>query len=140
MANYKRPAVVMFNSLATKLALRKVGLSSKDFDFSSPDPSKKPGKKGGPSEDEDASSGWPAWMKVKSLPLTVQPWLTPVPPPVDVAELPVIGDPAPRDRDRQLTFGDGRRVIVVFLRCVGCACASRSPTARMNQRPTVSPG
>jgi hypothetical protein len=111
----------MMSSLTTKLALRKMGLSSKDLDFTSPAPeAKKSSGKNDPPEDE--KSNWPAWMKIKALPLTVQPWLAPAPPPVPVGAVPKIGEVAPLDQDRKLTFGGGRKIIVVFLRCVGCAC------------------
>lgn len=132
----------MLTSLTTKLALKKVGLPSNTFDFSgsswtggSARGSKTDGvlpglddMTGGGSSNRDSTGGavqWPAWMTVKSLPLTVQPWLAPPPPPIPVAtECPKIGDLAPLDRDRKLTVGGGRKVVVVFLRCVGCACMS----------------
>ncbi|KAK0730314.1 hypothetical protein B0H67DRAFT_596478 [Lasiosphaeris hirsuta] len=135
----------MFSSLATKVALKKMGLSSDSFNIqvpwadsspSSAPEARKPSKKltknapAGPipglDDADDKSKAWPAWMSVKSLPLTVQPWLTPVPPPIPVAAAPKVGDMAPLDRDRELTFGGGKRVIVVFLRCVGCAFAQKT--------------
>lgn len=124
----------MFSSLTAKIALRKLGLDNDALNFSSPtaspDPKPKkltknapPGTVPGLDDVEDDSSKWPAWMTVKSLPLTVQPWLSPPPPPVPVAaKCPKPGDLAPLDRDRKLTFGGGKKVLVVFLRCVGCAC------------------
>ena len=127
----------MFSSLATKVALKKVGLSKDSFsipwpDTSSTSSSPKPARNSSPGnltatggfENDGKASAWPAWMTVKNLPLTVQPWLTPVPPPIPVANAPRVGEPAPLDRDRELTFGGGKKVIVVFLRCVGCACTS----------------
>ncbi|KAB5559983.1 hypothetical protein GE09DRAFT_1220650 [Coniochaeta sp. 2T2.1] len=135
----------MFSSLGTKLALRKLGLNSDSLNFSlpasseptDPKPSSRkltknapPGTVPGLDDQEDASDStnkWPAWMTVKSLPLTVQPWLSPPPPPIPVAaECPKPGDLAPLDRDRKLTFGGGRKVLVVFLRCVGCAFAQKT--------------
>ncbi|KAI1460161.1 hypothetical protein F4805DRAFT_17532 [Annulohypoxylon moriforme] len=117
----------MFSSLTTKLAMRKVGLSSDALDFSSPKSSKpSDGSLPGLDDLEESNSGWPAWMSTKKLPLTAQAWLSPVPPPVPVAECPKPGDLAPLDRDRQLTFGGGKPVIVLFLRCVGCAFAQKS--------------
>ncbi|KAK0628251.1 hypothetical protein B0T17DRAFT_588441 [Bombardia bombarda] len=138
----------MFSSLTTKLALKKLGLptDTKDLNlnitnpFASPEPSqsssaysRKPNKltKNAPLSGDAGDAGlksapWPAWMSVKSLPLTVQPWLTPTPPPIPVAEPPRIGDLAPLDRDRKLTFGGGKMVLVVFLRCVGCAFAQKT--------------
>ncbi|KAI1755706.1 hypothetical protein F4782DRAFT_486584 [Xylaria castorea] len=122
----------MFSSLTTKLAMKKAGLPSDTFDFSkSSSSSGSPAKNGsvGTLDDADDSngSGWAAWMSTKRLPLTAQAWLSPVPPPVPVAaECPKPGDLAPLDRDRQLAFGSGRPVIVLFLRCVGCAFAQKS--------------
>ncbi|KAI1779234.1 hypothetical protein F4818DRAFT_243450 [Hypoxylon cercidicola] len=117
----------MFASLTTKLAMRKAGLSSDTFDFSSKSSSKpNNGSVPGLDELEESNSSWPAWMSTKKLPLTAQAWLSPVPPPVPVAECPKPGDLAPLDRDRQLTFGEGKPVVVLFLRCVGCAFAQKS--------------
>lgn len=117
----------MLSSFTTKLALRKVGIKSDTFNFSSPEP-KASKTKGAQSEfddlDEKAAGGWPAWMSTRKLPLTAQAWLSPVPPPVAVAECPKTGDLAPLDRDRQLTFGGGKKTVVLFMRCVGCACKS----------------
>ncbi|OIW30836.1 hypothetical protein CONLIGDRAFT_291450 [Coniochaeta ligniaria NRRL 30616] len=144
----------MFSSLTTKLALRKLGLNSDSLNFSSPtapDPKPKKLTKNAPPgtvpglddvDDDDSSTKWPAWMTVKSLPLTVQPWLSPPPPPIPVAaECPKPGDLAPLDRDRKLTFGGGKKVLVVFLRCVGCAFAQKTflhLRALANKYPTIS--
>ncbi|KAH7316795.1 hypothetical protein B0I35DRAFT_263755 [Stachybotrys elegans] len=117
----------MFSNLATKVALKKVGLSSKDLDFfdgSSNNTSKRSNSGNGQGLDDDNGS-WAGWMP--SLPLTVQPWLSPPPPPVNVARSsPRIGQPAPRDVDRKLRLGGGRRTLIVFLRCVGCAFAQKT--------------
>ncbi|KAK1590904.1 uncharacterized protein LY79DRAFT_195550 [Colletotrichum navitas] len=117
----------MLSSLTTKIALKKVGLNSKSFDFSGGSSDTK-GKSGPGNDDtvDDRQGSWPAWMSMKSLPITVAPWFTPPPPPVPVAEVPKIGDLAPLDRDRKLEFGRGRPVLVVFLRCVGCAFAQKT--------------
>ncbi|KAI1488576.1 hypothetical protein F5X96DRAFT_68886 [Biscogniauxia mediterranea] len=138
----------MFSTLTTKLALKKVGLPS-DFSSSSftssSSSSSSSGKKDGSIpglddlRDENSSSAlpaWPpAWMSVKKLPLTAQAWLTPAPPPVPVAPAcPAPGHAAPVDRGRKLKLdvggvgggGGGRPVIVLFLRCVGCAFAQKS--------------
>ncbi|KAI5924506.1 hypothetical protein F4810DRAFT_127300 [Camillea tinctor] len=119
----------MFSTLTTKLALKKVGLPSDTLDFSS---NRKDGSIPG-LDDLDSSSAspapaWPpAWMSTKKLPLTAQAWLSPAPPPVPVAaQCPQPGDVAPLDRGRKLEFGGGRPVIVLFLRCVGCAFAQKS--------------
>ncbi|TQN66250.1 hypothetical protein CSHISOI_09187 [Colletotrichum shisoi] len=121
----------MLSSLTTKIALKKVGLSSKSFDFSGGGSSDTRKKSSGSSNDDSADEnpnggGWPAWMSMKALPITVAPWFSPPPPPVPVAEVPKIGDLAPLDRDRKLEFGGGRPVLVVFLRCVGCAFAQKT--------------
>ncbi|KAK1998196.1 hypothetical protein LX36DRAFT_681199 [Colletotrichum falcatum] len=117
----------MLSSLTTKIALKKVGLNSKSFDFSggSSDAKSKSGS-GNDDAADDRQGGWPAWMSMKSLPITVAPWFSPPPPPVPVAEVPKVGDLAPLDRDRKLEFGRGRPVLVVFLRCVGCAFAQKT--------------
>lgn len=116
--------------------MRKMGIPSDAFNFptfSSPEPeqAKKlqktrsdlpPGTIPGLDE-QDEKAGWPAWMSVKALPLTVQPWLSPPPAPIPIAECPKVGDLAPIDRDRKITVGGNKKVLIVFLRCVGCACA-----------------
>ncbi|KID84237.1 Thioredoxin-like fold protein [Metarhizium guizhouense ARSEF 977] len=113
----------MFSSLATKIALKKAGIPSNALDFSSPrEPNKL--RKDQPADDQD-SNNWSSWLSYKSLPLTVHPWLSPPPPPIQVSRVPRIGEPAPRDRHGKLATGRGRRVLVVFLRCVGCACKSQ---------------
>ncbi|KAI0968810.1 hypothetical protein F4678DRAFT_186321 [Xylaria arbuscula] len=118
----------MFSSLTTKLALKKAGLSSDALDFSSQlGNTTESDRSGSDGADHSSDSGWPAWMSTRKLPLTAQAWLSPVPPPVPVAaECPKPGDLAPLDRDRQLEFVRGRPVIVLFMRCVGCAFAQKS--------------
>lgn len=123
----------MFSSLGTKLALKKLGVPKDAMNVGSPfgsandEPKRlKKNQKSLTSAELDELEGnnWPKWMSVKSLPLTVQPWLSPPPPPVPVAaQCPDVGALAPIDRDRKLVLGNnGRKVLVVFLRCVGCAC------------------
>ena len=131
----------MFSNLATKVALKKVGLPSDTFDFSSWKTESKPSKKitktqpaSGNGNNNSNNKTWSEWMSVKSLPLTVQPWLTPRPPPIPVADPPRVGDLAPLDRDRKLAFGGGKKVLVVFLRCVGCACKSSFQKRRKRKR------
>ncbi|AEO65584.1 uncharacterized protein THITE_2112710 [Thermothielavioides terrestris NRRL 8126] len=142
----------MFSNLATKAALKKVGLPTDTFDFSSwtgSDSSKPSWKKitkskpttataatDNANNNSNTSKAWPDWMSVKSLPLTVQPWLTPRPPPIPVAEPPRVGDMAPLDRDRQLVLGNGRKTLVVFLRFVGCACTFQFHPPRLIPSPS----
>ncbi|GAB0145636.1 hypothetical protein EsHS_00006062 [Epichloe bromicola] len=113
----------MFSSLATKIALKRVGLPSSALDFSSTSEPNKIRKSAPLEEEPPATAGW---LSYKSLPLTVHPWFSPPPPPVAVGRVPRIGDVAPLDRDRKLDIGGGKRVIVVFLRCVGCAFAQKT--------------
>lgn len=126
------------SNLTTKLALKKLGIPSNAFDnISNPfagnnknSSKSRPtdGSNPGLDETDDKEDGknWPAWMQIKNLPLTVQPWLTPAPPPVPVAEPPKVGDLAPLDREGRLVLGQGKRTLVVFLRCVGCAFAKQT--------------
>ncbi|KAI5867486.1 hypothetical protein GGS23DRAFT_179893 [Durotheca rogersii] len=124
----------MFSNFTTKLALKKAGLPSDALDFASTSKSSSKSSTNGslPGLDElqgsnSSSGGWPAWTYKKNLPLTAQAWLSPAPAAVAVAaECPKPGDLAPLDRDRQLSFGGGVPVIVLFLRCVGCAFAQKS--------------
>ena len=132
----------MLSSFTTKVALKKVGLPSDTFDFSSwtlpptsdpQQPRREPNKlrKRPPPprpegyEDDDENNGWGSWGSALSIPLTVHPWLSPAPPPVQVGVVPNVGDTAPIDRDGKLKLGGGKRTLVVFLRCVGCACTLR---------------
>lgn len=113
----------MLSSFTTKLALKKAGIPSDVFDFS--EKKREPNKlrKNPPADlDNETESGWTSWMSVRSLPLTVQPWLTPPPAAVAKGRLPGIGDKAPVDKTGKLRVGGGKRVLLVFLRCVGCAC------------------
>lgn len=127
----------MFSSLGTKLALKKLGVPKDAISFatsSSPAPSNN--KRGAAAantsafDDDDApANAWPKWMSVKSLPLTAQAWLSPPPPPVPVAaSCPAVGGRAPVDMSGKLVLGAGKRVMVVFLRCVGCACKFSNTT------------
>ncbi|KAI5467940.1 hypothetical protein BGZ63DRAFT_372555 [Mariannaea sp. PMI_226] len=120
----------MLSSFTTKLALKKAGLPSDILDFSGParTPNKLKKSPPGPEEINDTNeSSWGSWLSVKSLPLSVQPWLNPPPPPVKVAShSPGIGEKAPLDPKGDLVFAGGRRVLLVFLRCVGCAFAQKT--------------
>jgi hypothetical protein len=122
----------MLSSFTTKLALKKAGIPSDILSF--PTEKREPNKlrKNPPSpSDNDADSSWSSWMSVRSLPLTVQPWLTPPPAAVSVGRVPGIGDKAPVDRTQKLRLG--KRTLVVFLRCVGCACKSPFYTLSWNK-------
>ncbi|KAJ4858204.1 hypothetical protein T069G_06471 [Trichoderma breve] len=118
----------MLSSLSTKLALKKVGLSSKDLDlsaFAAPSQTST-GKRTGTGDDGQAGGAWGTWMSNTSLPLKVTPWLSPPPPPVKLAPVPRIGQVAPLDRQRRLQLGGRTKCLVVFLRCVGCAFAQKT--------------
>jgi len=127
----------MFSSIGTKVALAKVGLPSNSLDFSSwtvSDPhanklrKRQPAPRDPDDGADDGENGWASWMSqwnVKSLPLTIHPWLQPSPPPVAVGRVPNVGDKAPVDRDGRLKI-EGKRTLVVFLRCVGCAFAQKT--------------
>lgn len=120
-------SATMFSSLTTKIALKKVGLPSDILNFSGPNTSStspnKLRKRQPESIDQDeGNGGWSNWMSVKALPLTAQAWLSPPPPPIAIARIPGIGDKAPVDKNRKVVFGGGKRILLVFLRCVGCAC------------------
>ncbi|KAK0733808.1 hypothetical protein B0T26DRAFT_632328 [Lasiosphaeria miniovina] len=121
----------MFSKLATKVAMKKAGISSDSFNFSWPDlnagaKSVFGDVRNSVSGGDNDKSAWPSWMSARALPLTAQAWLTPPPPPIPVADPPKVGELTPLDRDRQLTFGGGNKVLVVFLRCVGCAFARQT--------------
>ncbi|QGI76721.1 hypothetical protein CEK25_001627 [Fusarium fujikuroi] len=93
----------MLSSFTTKLALKKAGIPSDVFDFS--EKKREPNKlrKNPPADlDNETDSGWTSWMSVRSLPLTVQPWLTPPPAAVAKGRLPGIGDKAPVDKTGKL--------------------------------------
>ncbi|KAK4682364.1 hypothetical protein QC764_115720 [Podospora pseudoanserina] len=136
----------MFSGLAQKAALKKIGLPSDTFSqisnafsndtSSSPQPSRQPNKlRKSPPDPNNTDNK--SWFSVSSLPLTVQPWLSPPPPPVPVSKPPRIGDLAPTDPDRILSpqlgpSGGNRKTIVVFLRCVGCAFAQQTFTDLRN--------
>ncbi|EMT61157.1 hypothetical protein FOC4_g10014203 [Fusarium odoratissimum] len=117
----------MLSSFTTKLALKKAGIPSDVFEFS--EKKREPNKlrKNPPADlDNETDSGWTSWMSIRSLPLTVQPWLTPPPAAVAKGRLPGIGDKAPVDKTGKLRVGGGKRVLLVFLRCVGCAFAQKT--------------
>lgn len=121
----------MFSSLGTKLALKKLGVPKDAISFATSSSSPPSNKRGAAAantsafdaDDDAPANAWPKWMSVKSLPLTAQAWLSPPPPPVPVAaSCPAVGGRAPVDMSGKLVLGAGKRVMVVFLRCVGCAC------------------
>ncbi|UKZ81445.1 hypothetical protein TrVFT333_009217 [Trichoderma virens FT-333] len=116
----------MLSGLTTKLALKKVGLSSDALDLSAlTAPSRtSTGKSTGTGDTQ--SGAWGTWMSTTSLPLRVHPWLAPPPPPVKLAPVPRIGQVAPLDRQRRLQLGGKTKCLVVFMRCVGCAFAQKT--------------
>lgn len=141
------------SGFTTKLALKKAGIPSDTFDFdswsspvgSSRQPNKLKKRPPLPSTsltnsgfEDSGDNSWAAWMaswNVRSLPITVHPWFSPPPPPVQIARtVPNVGDTAPMDRSGRLRLGGGRKCLVVFLRCVGCACSSRSPLSPRYRR------
>ena len=117
----------MLANFGTKIALKRVGLPSNTFDFSglgnafAGDPDRQPNKlrKDPPwmkPAAEESDTSWSSWM-----PLTVQPWFASSTTSMPISHVPQVGDEAPKDQDKQLQLG-GRKTLVVFLRCVGCAC------------------
>ncbi|RFU80226.1 ahpc tsa antioxidant enzyme domain-containing [Trichoderma arundinaceum] len=118
----------MLSSLTTKLALRKVGLSSDALDFSalttsSSSSSSSPSSRQKSTQDANENNTWGTWPPI---PLKAHPWFSPPPPPVKVGPVPRIGDAAPLDRRRRLQLGLRSKCLVVFLRCVGCAFAQKT--------------
>ncbi|KAM0222873.1 hypothetical protein ACHAPQ_008363 [Fusarium lateritium] len=132
----------MLSSFTTKLALKKAGIPSDILDFSEKkrEPNKLRKNPPQPSDDNDADAGWGSWMSIRSLPLTVQPWLTPPPAAAAVGRLPGIGDKAPLDKSQKLRLGGGKRVLLVFLRCVGCASVSHASEQATNKWITLLGG
>ncbi|KAK4186410.1 hypothetical protein QBC35DRAFT_412782 [Podospora australis] len=136
----------MFSNLAAKAALKKVGLPSDTLDSfnkwaksdssssSSSSSNTKPNKltKSPPAAGSNDGTTTTKWnISIKSLPLTVQPWFTPKPPPIPISAPPKIGDFCPVDstnRGLSPSLGTGKKVLVVFLRCVGCAFAQKTFT------------
>ncbi|KAK4459922.1 hypothetical protein QBC42DRAFT_333945 [Cladorrhinum samala] len=146
----------MFSNLATKVALKKAGIPTDAFsniklfpwadgnssnnDTKSLSAVKKKStsndsnnnnnnnnnNKNSSTSSSSNTNRWPNFT-VKSLPLTVQPWLTPKPPPIPVEQPPKVGDLAPLDKDRKIVLGGpgGKKTLIVFLRCVGCAFAQK---------------
>ncbi|KAI8725539.1 hypothetical protein NCS52_00125300 [Fusarium sp. LHS14.1] len=112
----------MLSSFTTKLALKKAGIPRDILDFQQ-QPEKSSSKS---NQDDQPPQSWGSWMSIRSLPLTVQPWLNPPPPTVAVGRVPGIGDKAPVDRERRIVLGGRRRTLLVFLRCVGCAFAQKT--------------
>lgn len=106
----------MFSSLTTKLALRKAGISTKDFSFQS-----EPTSKG--EKDQNASSPFAKNpFATLSLPPSLKSWQTPPPPPVEMGAVPIWGTRAPTSAKLRLPGQDGRPTVIVFLRHCGCPC------------------
>ncbi|RSM20680.1 hypothetical protein CDV31_000367 [Fusarium ambrosium] len=66
----------MLSSFTTKLALKKAGIPKDILDFQQ----QQPEKKSKSNQDDEPPQSWGSWMSIRSLPLTVQPWLNPPPP------------------------------------------------------------
>jgi len=109
----------MFAKLTTKIALRKAGIPSNALavpDFS--------GQPNG-SKDGNANAALPFANPFKDMqvPKALKSWQTPLPPPVEVADTPILGTRAPNSMKFRLPAEDGRNTLVVFLRHTGCPCS-----------------
>jgi len=109
----------MFAKLTTKIALRKAGIPSNALavpDFS--------GQPNG-SKDGNANAALPFANPFKDMqvPKALKSWQTPLPPPVEVADTPILGTRAPNSMKFRLPAEDGRSTLVVFLRHTGCPCS-----------------
>ncbi|KAG4429271.1 hypothetical protein IFR05_015246 [Cadophora sp. M221] len=112
----------MFAKLTTKIALRKAGIPSNALsipDYSSPSNGSKDGA---------ANTALPFANPFKDLqvPKALKSWQTPIPPPVEVAQTPILGTRAPNSGKFKLPADDGRSTIVVFLRHTGCPFAEKN--------------
>lgn len=108
----------MFAKLTTKIAMRKAGIPSSALsipDYSSPSNG---------SKDGNANTALPFANPFKDLqvPKALKSWQTPIPPPVEVAQTPILGTRAPNAEKLRLPADDGRSTIVLFLRHTGCPC------------------
>lgn len=110
----------MFAKLTTKIALRKAGIPSNALAV--PDFSSQPNG----SKDGNANAALPFANPFKDMqvPKALKSWQTPVPPPVEVADTPILGTRAPNSMKFRLPAEDGRSTLVVFLRHTGCPCPS----------------
>ncbi|KAL6872094.1 hypothetical protein J3F83DRAFT_713947 [Trichoderma novae-zelandiae] len=111
----------MLSNLSAKMALRRVGFTGDD-----PHPPilAVPSRSTTPDSQNSSRGQW--MISAKSIPQTVQPWLSPPPLPVKLAPVPRIGEVAPLDRGKRLELGRRSKCLVVFLRCVGCAFAQKA--------------
>jgi hypothetical protein len=110
----------MFAKLTTKIALRKAGIPSNTFDIPNYPAATN-------SKDPNAASPFQSIQDTFAnlqVPKALKSWQTPIPPPVEVAQPPVVGDRAPSNVKLSLPIGDGRPSVVVFLRHCGCPCLS----------------
>lgn len=104
----------MFEKFGTKMALRKAGLPSNALSI--------PDLGTNDSKDPNAPSPFANPFANFTVPQALISWQTPAPPPTEVASAPVIGAKAPSSLKLPMPFGDGRPIIVVFLRHCGCPC------------------
>jgi len=120
----------MFSKLTTKIALRKVGLSSDVFSLPNSAPSFNNNPNGKDVNLKDANSASPSAFSNPFATLTVpkswQSWQTPPPPQVEIADSPVWGTRAPSSAKLRLPAADGRPTVVVFLRHCGCPFAEKT--------------
>ncbi|KAG0650306.1 hypothetical protein D0Z07_2951 [Hyphodiscus hymeniophilus] len=110
----------MFSKLTTKIALRKAGIPSNAFSL----PDSKSGTRDPNQQNELLPFANP--LANLSVPKSWQSWATPIPPPIEVAAPPAIGTRAPNSAKLRLPSGDGKPVVVVFLRNCGCAFAEKT--------------
>jgi len=115
----------MFNSLGTKLALRKAGLGNvslpkTDSLFGGGGNTKKGNSNG--AEGGDTGFANPFTNVQWSVPKAFQSWTTPPPPQNPVRKPPRIGDKAQSHAKLRFPAADGRPTILLFLRFCGCPC------------------
>jgi hypothetical protein len=114
----------MFSKLTTRIALKKAGIPSNTFSASTYE--SKPSNPKDPNQNELLPFSNP--FANLSVPKWAHSFITPVPPPVEVVDTPILGTRAPTSAKLRLPGQDGRPTIVVFLRNTGCVCKSSDPT------------
>jgi hypothetical protein len=120
----------MLNSLATKLALRKAGLSNVNFSLpsfpsGSSDSKSKSGGDGGGGAASFLPPLPPINLPTVTVPKAFQSWQSSPPPSAKLREKPLtVGEKAPWNVKLRVPDTDGRGSVVVFLRFCGCPCRS----------------